>query len=312
MSILIDQNTRFLIQGITGKQGTRSTIDMLVSNSKLVAGVTPGKGGQEVEGVPVYNSIKDAQEALGSSKKIDCSVVMVPPRFAKGAIVEAIEAGIKLINVITENIPIHDMAYCLALARAKGSLVIGATSAGIYSVGKSKCGPIASGKSKIALSVGGVGVISRSGGMSCETALVLTQAGLGQSTIVSVGSDVLMGSTFVEIVSLFENDDDTKGIVLFGEIGGTCEEDLAKWLILQRKNGNAFLKPIVAFISGKFAEDLGMENVSLGHAGAIIESGSGGREGKVKALKEAGGIIAEVHHNVGRLMKEALLNFGKE
>ncbi|MBT4445689.1 succinate--CoA ligase subunit alpha [archaeon] len=303
MSILIDENTKFIIQGITGKQGTRSTIDMLASGSKLVAGVTPGKGGQQVEGVPVFNSIKEAQEIVG---EINCSVVMVPPRFAKGAVVEAIEAGILLINIITENIPIHDMAECLKLAKEKNVRIIGATSAGIYSVGKSKCGPVASGKSKIALSKGSVGIISRSGGMSCETALVLTQAELGQSTIVSIGSDVLMGSTFKEIVELFENDSETKGIVLFGEIGGTSEEDLAEWLLKRRELGNLFTKPIVAFISGKFAENLGVQNVSLGHAGAIIEGTKGTREGKVKALKEAGVIIAEYHHKVAELMKKEL------
>ncbi|MAG60608.1 succinate--CoA ligase subunit alpha [archaeon] len=304
MSILINENTKYLIQGITGKQGTRAAIDMLKLGAKLIAGVTPKKGGQTVQGVPVYNSIKEAQEA---GKIIDCSVVMVPPRFAKGAIVEAIESKVPIINIITENIPIHDMAYCLALARERQVRIIGATSAGIYSVGKSKCGPIASGKSKIAVCEGPIGVISRSGGMSCETALVLTQTGLGQSSIVSIGSDVLMGSTFKEVVELFENDSETEGIVLFGEIGGTSEEDLANWLIKKKNEEKPFTKPIVAFISGKFAENLGVQNVSLGHAGAIIEGNTGTREGKVRALKEAGVIVAEYHHEVGDLMKKALI-----
>ncbi len=303
MSILIKEDTTFLIQGITGKQGNRSTIDMLASGSKLVAGVTPGKGGQEVEGVPVFNSIKEAQEKVG---EINCSVVMVPPRFAKGAIVEAIEAGIGLINIITENIPIHDMAHCIALARKKGSRIVGATSAGVYSVEKSKCGPIVSGKSKRALKLGSVGVISRSGGMSCETSLVLTQAGLGQSTIVSIGSDVLMGSTFLDIIKDFEQDQQTQAIVLFGEIGGTSEEQLAEWLIERKEQNNPFPKPIVAFISGKFAEHLGIQNVSLGHAGAIIEGDKGTRENKVEILKKAGVIIADVHHKVGELVKAEL------
>ena len=303
MSILIDENTTFIIQGITGKQGQRSAIDMLKSGSKLIAGVTPGKGGQEVGGVPVFNSIKEAQEKVG---KIDCSVVMVPPRFAKGAIIEAIEAKILLINIITENIAIHDMAYCLALARKNGSKIIGATSTGIFSVGKSKCGPIASGKSKIALKPGNIGIISRSGGMSCETALIIKQAGLGQSTIVSIGSDIIMGSTFVDVIKLFDKDKNTKGVVLFCEIGGTSEEDLAMWLVKRKEDENPFTKPIVAFISGKFAENLGIQNVSLGHAGAIIEGNKGTRENKVKVLKEAGVIIANVHHEVGELMKKEL------
>ncbi len=309
MSILIDEGTTFIIQGITGKQGQRATGEMLKNNCKLIAGVTPGKGGQEVEGVPVYNSIKAAQE---NGKEIDCSVIMVPPRFAKGAIKEAIEANVKLINIITENIPIHDMAYCLALARKKGITIIGATSVGIYSVGKSKCPPIASGKSKIAFSQGNIGVISRSGSMSSETSLILTLAGLGQSTVVSIGSDVLMGSTFKEVVEMFESDDDTKGIALFGEIGGTSEEDLAEWLIERKNQGNAFAKPIVAFISGKFAEALGVQNVSLGHAGAIIEGNKGTRKNKVMKLKEAGVHIVDVHHKIGEKMKEVLENGIKE
>ncbi|MBU1976812.1 MAG: succinate--CoA ligase subunit alpha, partial [Nanoarchaeota archaeon] len=200
----------------------------------------------------------------------------------------------------------HDMAYCFALAKKKGVKIIGATSAGIYSVGKAKCGPIASGKSRIAFSPGKIGVLSRSGGMSCETSLVLTQAALGQSTVVSIGSDVLMGESFLELVKEFEADKETEGIVLFGEIGGTSEEDLAAYLIKRRLVGNPFLKPIVAFISGKFAK--GIQNVSLGHAGAIIEGNKGTRENKVKILKEAGVIIAEVHHQVGELMKKELEN----
>ena len=300
MAILIDENTKFLIQGITGKQGRLACKEMLATGSKVVAGVTPGKDGQEVEGVPVYNSIKEVQD------QIDATVIFVPPKFAKTAIIEAIEAEIPLINVVTENIPIHDMVHCLALAKQKNIRIIGATSAGIYSVGKSKCGPMASGKAKIAFTLGKIGVISRSGGMSSETCLVLSQAGLGQSTVISIGSDVLMGTGFLELVKEFENDSETEGIVLFGEIGGTAEEDLATYLIKRKKQNNSFSKPIVAFISGKFATDI--HNVSLGHAGAIIEGNKGTRENKVKVLKEAGVIIANIHHQIGDLMKEALQN----
>ena len=303
MSILIDEKTTFLIQGITGKQGAMTCSEMLKAGSKVVAGVTPGKGGQYVDGVPVFNSIHEAQT---QGHKIDCTVILVPPKFAKGAILEAIESNIQLINIITENIPMHDMAYCFALAKKKNVTIIGPTSAGIYSVGKSKCGPIASGKSAIAFTQGSIGVISRSGGMSSETSLVLTQAGLGQSTVVSCGSDVLMGKSFKELAILFEQDSETKGIVLFGEIGGTSEEDLAIYLLNRKNEGKAFTKPIVACISGIFAQKLGMQNVSLGHAGAIIEGNKGTRENKVKALKEASVIIAEVHHEVGTLMKQAL------
>lgn len=305
MAILIGENSCFLIQGITGKQGSLACAKMLDSGAKVVAGVTPGKGGQEICGVMVYNSVAEVLSTIS----VDVSVVYVPPKLAKGAIVEAILAGIPLINIITENIPVHDMAYCFSLAKKKGVRIIGATSAGIYSVGKAKCGSIAGGeKAQLAFTSGSMGVISRSGGMCCETSLVLSQAGLGQSTVVSIGSDILMGESFVELVKEFENDDNTKGIVLFGEIGGTTEEDLAAYLIERKLSSNVFTKPIVAFISGKFAA--GIRNISLGHAGAIIESGKGTRESKVRVLREAGVVVADVHHEVGKLMKEELIKRG--
>ncbi|NQV91309.1 CoA-binding protein [Candidatus Woesearchaeota archaeon] len=297
MAILIDETTIFLIQGITGKQGQRTCEEMLKAGSKVVAGVTPGKGGEEVEGVPVFNSISEV------SDKIDCSVILVPPKFAKAAILEAIESNIKLINIVTENIPVHDMAYCFAKAKEKNIRIIGPTSAGINSVGKSKCGPIGSGKSKVSFIQGNIGVISRSGGMASETSLVLKQAGLGQSTVVSIGSDILMGESFKELIQDFEHDSETKGIILFGEIGGTAEEDLADYLI---QRTTPYPKPIVAFISGTFVETYNIQNVSLGHAGAIIEGDKGTRKAKVKALKEAGVLIAEVHHEVGEIMKQTL------
>lgn len=300
MSILINESTRFLIQGITGKQGEQACQEMLSAGSKVVAGVTPGKGGMSVQGIPVYNLIKEAKE----KHSVDCSVIFVPPKLAKNAIIEAIEAGIPLINIITENIPTHDMAYCFSLAKEKRVMIIGATSAGIYSVGKAKCGPIGSGKAKVAFTSGTIGVISRSGGMSCETSLVLSHAGLGQSTVISIGSDILMGEAFRELVPLFEKDEETKGIVLFGEIGGSSEEDLAEYLMERKKQRKPFSKPIVAFISGKFASRL--PGISLGHAGAIIEGNKGTRENKVKVLRKAGVKVVEVHHEIGITMKKLL------
>ena len=302
MTILINEKTNFLIQGITGKQGQQACQEMMKAGSKVVAGVTPGKGGEVVGGIPVYNSVPEAL----ANHTIDATIIYVPPRFAKDAIMEAINAKISLINIITENIPIHDMAYCFPIATKNNVRIIGPTSAGIYSVGKAKCGSIGSGKAQKAFTSGAIAVISRSGGMSCETSLVLTQAGLGQSTVISIGSDVLMGDSFRELVPLFEEDQETKGIVIYGEIGGTSEEDLAAYLIERKKQGNPFTKPIVAFISGEFAKNI--PNVSLGHAGAIIEQGKGTRENKIKMLKEAGVIIAEVHHELGDLIKNALKN----
>ena len=183
MAILINKNTKFLIQGITGKQGQKTCQSMLKDNAKIVAGVTPGKGGQIINDIPVYNSITKAQQ----EHQIDCSVILVPPRFAKDAIIEAIESNIPLINIITENIPIHDIAYCLQLAKDKNVKIVGPSSVGIFSVGESKCGPIAGGESNRAFSNGNIGVISKSGGMCSETSLVIKQAGLGQSTVIGIG-----------------------------------------------------------------------------------------------------------------------------
>ncbi len=302
MAILINEQTRYLIQGITGKQGQLACEEMLKEGSLVAAGVTPGKGGQNILGVPVYNSVAEAKE----KQQIDVSVVLVPARNAKEAIIEAITAGIPLINIITENIPIHDAMHCLALAKKQGVRIIGPTSIGIFSVGKSKCGAIASGKSRSAFTPGPIGIISRSGGMACETALVLKQAGLGQSTVVGTGADVIMGDSYVELLQDFEMDPETKGIVLFAEIGGTVEEDLAAYLLARKKQGNPYPKPIAAFVSGKFAENYHLQNVSLGHAGAIIEGDKGSREHKVNVLRQAGVEIVEVHHEIGQRIKELI------
>ncbi len=295
MSILINENTRILVQGITGNEGTRATKFMLNYGSKIIAGVTPGKGGQSVEGIPVYNSIK---EALEHHPEINCSVILVPPKFGKSAMLEAIENKIKLINVITEFIPLHDVALCVEKAKQNNCTIVGPTSIGIISPGKCKIGVIG-GETNKAYTQGNIGIISKSGSMSSETAYILKLAGLGQSTVVGIGGDVINGFSFKDALTLFENDTETKAVILFGEIGGTYEEEAAEFI----KQGG-FTKPCAAFISGKFAEAL--PNVTLGHAGAIIEGGKGTRESKVKALKEAGVMIAEVHHELVDLIKKAL------
>ncbi|MBS3137413.1 CoA-binding protein [Candidatus Woesearchaeota archaeon] len=295
MSILINENTRILVQGITGNEGTRATKFMLAYGSKVVAGVTPGKGGQNVESVPVYNSIK---ESLAKHPEINCSVILVPPKFAKAAMIEAIENRIKLINVITEFIPIHDVAECIAKAKQNNCIIVGPTSVGIISPGKCKIGMIGGDTNK-AYMPGNIGIISKSGGMSSETAYIFKLAGIGQSTVVSIGGDVINGFSFKDALALFEKDPKTHAVVIFGEIGGTYEEEAAEFI---KQAG--FTKPCAAFISGKFAEAL--PNVTLGHAGAIIEGGKGTRESKVKALKDAGVMIAEVHHELVELVKKAL------
>ncbi|MBI3033074.1 CoA-binding protein [Candidatus Woesearchaeota archaeon] len=295
MAILIDENTQVLIQGITGNEGSRAADVMLKYNTKVVCGVTPGKGGQQVQGVPVYNSIK---EALTKHPQVNASVIFVPPKFAKAAMLEAIENKIPLIDVITEFIPLHDVAYCLAKAKENKVTIIGPANVGIISPGKCKIGSIG-GETNKAYTPGTIGVISKSGGMSSETAYIFKLAGMGQSTVISIGGDVLNGFSFKDALALFEKDPETKAVVMFGEIGGTYEEEAAEFI-----NAGGFTKPCAAFISGKFAATL--PDVTLGHAGAIIEQGKGTREAKIKALQDAGVMIAEVHHELVDLVKKAL------
>ncbi len=295
MSILVDKNTKVMVQGITGNEGRKAVKEMLSYGAKVICGVTPGKGGQTVENRPVYNSVK---EALQKHPEVNATTIYVPPFAGKAAALEAIENKIPLVNIITEQIPIHDSAKIIAAARKNNVTVVGPSSIGIISPGKSKIGSIG-GDSNRAYSAGNIGVISKSGGMASETSLLLKKAGLGQSTVVGIGGDVLAGSTFADILRLFEKDEETKAVVIFGEIGGTYEEDAAELI----KEGG-FTKPVVAFISGKFAA--GLEHVSLGHAGAIVEGSKGTRDNKVKALKEAGVLVAEVHHELVDLVKKVL------
>lgn len=297
MSILINEHTKVLVQGITGKEGIRATQFMKAYNTKVVAGVRPGKGGEVVEGVPVYNNCK---EAMLSHPDITISVIIVPAKGAKDAVTEALEANIKCINIITENIPIKDTAYCVALAKKYHAIIIGPTSIGIISPGKAKIGMIG-GMTSEQFTKGNVGIISKSGGMSSETASILTKAGIGQSTVVGCGADVIMGTNYVELLEMFKDDAETKVIVIFGEIGGTAEEDAAEYI-----KKSEYQKPIVAFISGKFAEML--PSTTLGHAGAIIEEGKGTRAAKVSALKSAGVHVVEVHHEIVEKVKELLRN----
>lgn len=295
MAILINENTRALVQGITGKEGERCTKFMLDYGTTVVCGVTPGKGGQSIHGVPVYNSIK---EALGKHPEVNASVVFVPAKLAKGAILEAIENKIPLINIITEFIPLHDVCYCLAKAKENNCMIVGPTSIGIISPGKCKLGAIGGDTNK-AYMPGNVGIISKSGGMSSETAYILKLAGIGQSTVVGIGGDVINGFSFVDALKLFAKDPETKVVMMFGEIGGTYEEEAAEFI-----KKTTYTKPVVAFISGKFADAL--PNVTLGHAGAIIESGKGTRASKVTALQDAGVHVVEVHHEIVDVVKRVL------
>ena len=297
MSILIDQNTKVLVQGVTGKEGARATSQMIAYKTKVVAGVTPGKGGQEVEGVPVFDTV---EEALAKFPEINTSFTAVPKQGAKDAILEAITHNIPLINVLTEHIPISDTTYVVAAAKAAGVRIVGPSSIGIISPGKAKLGSIGGDDPNFSFSKGDIGVISKSGGMASEVSFILKQAGFGQSTVVGIGGDMIIGSTFTDLMVEFEKDDQTKAIVLFSEVGGTYEEEAAELI----KKGD-FNKPLVAFISGIFAEMM-PAGTALGHAGAIIEGGKGRRANKIKALEGAGVKIAQVPDDLPRLLKTVL------
>ncbi len=278
MSILIDHNTRLLIQGITGKEGLRSYQWSQAYNPKtVVAGVTPGKGGQFVENVPVYSSVS---EALTAHPEINASSIYAPPAFVLEAAAEALETHIPLIHIIAEEVPLRDTVKLLDLAKHVKSRIVGPASIGIISPGQAKIGSIG-GPDNLQFQPGSVGLISKSGGMSSEIALLLSKNGYGQSTVVGIGGNVIAGTTFADLVDDFENDDQTKAVVIIGEIGGAYEEMLAQKLASLPNH-----KPYVAFISGQFAELL-PEGMSFGHAGAIVSHSMGTRQGKIAALTQA-------------------------
>ena len=294
MAILITEKTKVLIQGITGKEGAKVALQMKNYSTKVLAGVTPGKGGQEVHGVPVYNTIA---EALENHPGINTSLISVPNFAVFGAMKEAIEANIPLINVFTEHVPIAYTAKAIVLAKQNGVRIVGPSSMGIISPGLGKVGQIGGDDPRGIVSKGNIGVISKSGGMALEISWILTKNGIGQSTVVSIGGDILVGSTFADLLLDFEKDEQTKAVVLFGEIGGTYEEEAAELI----KNGK-FNKKVVAFISGLFAEKL-PQGTKLGHAGAIIYGEKGSYKSKINALKEAGVKIAKTPDEIPNLLK---------
>ncbi len=293
MAILITLQTKVLVQGITGKEGSKVALQMQNYGTKVLAGVTPGKGGQEVHGIPVYNSIA---EALENHPAINTSFIAVPNFAAFGAMEEAIKAKIPLINVLTEHIPIQDTAKVIALAKEAGVKIVGPSSIGIISPGIGKVGSIGGDDPRGVFSKGEVGVISKSGGMASEVSWILTKNGIGQSTVIGIGGDILEGSTFADLLEDFEKDEQTKAVVIFGEIGGTYEED-ASALIKQGK----FTKKAIAFISGLFAETL-PDGTKLGHAGAIVYGDKGSYKSKVNSLTEAGVKIAKTPDEIPELL----------
>jgi succinyl-CoA synthetase alpha subunit len=290
MSILVDENSRVVVQGITGREGTFHTKRMIEYGTVVAAGVTPGKGGKKVEDVPVFNTLKDAVDKEG----VNVSCIFVPPPFATDAILEAASAGLKVIVCITEGIPILDMVKVASFLKDKGSVLIGPNCPGIISPGKTKVGIM---PGPIHLQ-GEMAVISRSGTLTYEVVDQLTRAGLGQSTCIGIGGDPIIGTTFIDHLKWFKEDPETKGVILIGEIGGTAEEEAAAYI--QKE----FNKPVIAFIAGQTAPP----GRRMGHAGAIISGGQGRAEDKISALK-AGGIT--VCLNLGNLGQTALEVMGK-
>ena len=289
MTVLVDAKTRVLVQGITGNEGSRHTLYMLQYGTKVVAGVTPGKGGQQVHGVPVYDSV---EEAVRKHPEINTSIIFVPARFAADAVFEAIDAGIRLIVIITEHIPIHDAVKFVNYAKYKGSIIIGPNCPGVVSPTISKVGIM---PNSVYTKKGPIGIISRSGTLTYEISYHLTQAGFGQSTVIGIGGDPIIGTDMVEAALMFENDPETKYLVVIGEIGGDQEERLAK-AIAEGK----ITKPVVAFIAGRTAPP----GKRMGHAGAIISMGMGTYESKVKALESVGVKVAKTPLEVVKLIKE--------
>ncbi|MBI4057852.1 CoA-binding protein [Candidatus Microgenomates bacterium] len=296
MAILVDHTTRVLIQGITGRSGTQVCEMLQKYNTKVIAGVRPGKGGEEVLGVPVYNSV---QEAVSKHIDINASLIYVPPGFVLDATFEALEAGIPLLHIFTEKVPILDSAKIFAKAQEKNARVLGPASIGALSPGLGKIGSIGGFENR-GFEKGEIGIVSKSGGMCSEIANILARAGFGQSTVVGIGGDMIACTNFVDLLELFEKDDQTKTVVLFGEVGGTYEEEAAEFI----RQGK-LSKPVVAYIAGRFINTL-PQGTALGHAGAMIEGDKGTWESKVTSLKDAGVQVAQTLEDIPVLLKEEL------
>lgn len=271
MSIFVNKNTRLLVQGITGKEGQFHTRQCVAYGTGVVAGVTPGKGGQKMDETPVFNTVKEAVGKTGAN----CSMIFVPPSFAADAIMEAADAGIALIVVITEGIPVIDMMKVKNYIAGKSSRIIGPNCPGIITPGECKVGIM---PGHIHKTGGPVGVVSRSGTLTYEVVHQLTQKGIGQTTCIGIGGDPVNGTNFIDCLDAFQKDKDTKGIVMVGEIGGTAEEEAAEFI---SKN---VTKPVVGFIAGLTAPP----GRRMGHAGAIISGKSGTAQGKITAMKKGG------------------------
>jgi len=284
MAVIVGPDTKVVVQGITGYQGTYHSKAMMEFGTEVVAGVTPGKRGQEVHGIRVFSFVSEAVQETGANT----SCVFVPAPFAKEAVMEAIDAGVRTIVVVTEHVPVHDAMHFVAVARSKGVRLIGPNCPGLATPGVGKVGIL---PSKI-FSKGDVGVVSRSGTLTYEIVNAMSECGIGQSTCVGIGGDRIPGTNFVDVLELFQADPQTKRIVLVGEIGGTAEEEAAEFI------RSSVSKPVVAYVAGRTAPP----GKRMGHAGAIIARGRGTAESKVKALEGAGAKVARIPTDVPELL----------
>jgi len=292
LAILVDKGTKAIVQGITGSQGSFHTKLMLDYGTKIVAGVTPRKGGNQVHGIPVYDTVEEAVKKHGA----DASIIFVPAPFAADAALEAMDSGLKTIVIITEHIPVKDAIYVMASAKQHGATVIGPNTPGIITPGECKLGVMPAHVFKPGI----VGIISRSGTLTYEIAAEISAKGLGQSTCVGLGGDPVVGLSFVEVLRMFEVDEHTEAVALIGEIGGNLEELAAEFV-----SREGYSKPVVAFVAGRTAPP----GKRMGHAGAIIMGGAGTAQSKIEAFRGAGVAVAEKPGDVARLLAEGL---GKE
>jgi len=288
MSVLVNENTKVIVQGITGGEGSFHAKQMLEYGTQVVGGVTPGKGGQTFEGVPVFNSVAEAVAETGAN----ASVIFVPPPFAGDAIMEAADAGLPLVVCITEGIPVDDMVKAYHYVQARSTRLIGPNCPGIISPGKCKIGIMPG----FIHQPGRIGIISRSGTLTYEAVGQLTERGLGQSTAIGIGGDPVIGTRFVDALALFKDDADTDAVVMIGEIGGTAEEEAAEYI------KQHYDKPVVGFIAGRTAPP----GRRMGHAGAIIAGGKGTAEDKMAAMKEADIHVCESPAEIGETVEHAL------
>ena len=300
MSILIDETKRVLVQGITGREGMARTRLMKEYGTNVVAGCTPGRGGEEVEGIPVYDTVLEAWEEAGP---LDVSVLYIPAPLVKSAALEAIDAGIKLLVIIPDRVPIYDVLVIAKAAEKAGARFVGPNTLGVLSPDKGVLGMIGgrAASARAWFFPGPVGVTSRSGGITSAMAYYLAQEGIGATTLVHVGGDAVVGLPHPEVVKLFEADQDTKAVVMFGEIGTSQEEQVAELM-----EAGEFTKPLIAFIGGKAAKS----GTRFSHAGAIIEGGRGTHEGKVERLREVGAVVVDSFGDIPKATKEVLAKLG--